>query len=940
MRLIAILPLIFLGAFWLGSQEYSIDFRKIDMADGLSHYNAHCFFAENDAIWIGTEDGLNYFDGFNWKYWKKEEGQISNNDVNELFRDDSGNFWLFSNALSRANGLLQSIDILEPGRDSAHTFEAYFGPSAPFKVEDIQHYFQGAKNELYFVTAHHFWQYTPEKAFHAIHLPKAFEPKGVFVDSMFYGLTDGYLTLINQSGWVLFMDAEPLPEVAELKVVGDKDQFWLWKHPYDPIEFRYNKKTDVYSRSLVELDSGFSSSEYQLLQYDEERKVCWIKRRQMVYAYDTDWEKLAEYPAIGGSSYLDQHSHLWVGRVGVTVLKLVKQPFKRYLYQDTKPGISPQDKYKCRGILDFRDHIIINTYRSTQVLNRESGEIIKSFPNLNRNFLVFEEDQKGIWLMRKTAYILDNELSKVSEIIPKESPEDKYWCHLKDHRGRLWFGGVGLSWFDGQKIRVFDQYNSFGELRNAVVLNLYKDRNGVIWVVSNQGLYILDPDRGVIDHFGKKRRDSRFLPANRFQHMYQDANGIYWLASEDQGLIRWDRSDGTFRVFDKSHGFLSNNIYAVYEDDFGFLWLSSFNGLIRFDKTQEKALVFTEEDGISCNEFNRISHWQAKDGRLFFGGQNGVTSFHPRDFLGGKKSQKNFDLWIKHKSVFGEKNYKDTLHNGDPLDLTNLDAGVNVIDLELACNNLFWTDRLHIQYALEKLEGGASVNLSRDYITSDNHVELFGMTPGNYMLKIQAIQTNGKPIGKELRIPIGIKRPFVQTPAFFALLVFGLLSIAWIAIRYRTSWLKRRAKVLEKLVEERTARILKDQKTIRSQAEQIAEMRDQLNEKDQLWLKQFENIINERLQDTNLDLPAIIEDMDIGRSHFFEKVKALTNMTPNQYIQERRLVRAKEMIEKGEADTIKQVALAVGIRRPSYFSKLFKERFGLLPSDFFRRHKN
>ena len=108
----------------------------------------------------------------------------------------------------------------------------------------------------------------------------------------------------------------------------------------------------------------------------------------------------------------------------------------------------------------------------------------------------------------------------------------------------------------------------------------------------------------------------------------------------------------------------------------------------------------------------------------------------------------------------------------------------------------------------------------------------------------------------------------------------------------------------------------------------------------EVWLEQFQAIIDERLPDANLGLPSIIDDMDISRSVFYEKVKSLTNMTPNQYIQELRLAKAKEMLDKGDVKTVKEVAHSVGINRPSYFSKLLKERFGILPSTYFRDHKN
>jgi len=70
-----------------------------------------------------------------------------------------------------------------------------------------------------------------------------------------------------------------------------------------------------------------------------------------------------------------------------------------------------------------------------------------------------------------------------------------------------------------------------------------------------------------------------------------------------------------------------NVLNAIYEDDFGFFWMSSDNGIIQFQKSTFKIKNHTTADGISHPEFNRISHFQAEDGTIYFGGLNGVTYF-------------------------------------------------------------------------------------------------------------------------------------------------------------------------------------------------------------------------------------------------------------------------------------------------------------------------
>ena len=232
------------------------------------------------------------------------------------------------------------------------------------------------------------------------------------------------------------------------------------------------------------------------------------------------------------------------------------------------------------------------------------------------------------------------------------------------------------------------------------------------------------------------------------------------------------------------------------------------------------------------------------------------------------------------------------------------------------------------------------LRISKENVSVNNHIELFGMKPGEYHLEVKAIKKSGKQLGQTIKIPLKIATPLTQTRSFWIFIAFALGISFWAFLKFRTAYLQKRKEELEKLVTERTEEILKSQKTITSQAEQIAEMREQLNRKDQLWLEQFQSIINERLEDPNLDLPSLIDDLDIGRSVFYEKVKTLTNMTPNQYIQELRLEKAKSILEEGSVKTVKEVSYSVGMNHPNYFSKLFKERFGISPSAYFRNQKN
>jgi AraC-like DNA-binding protein len=103
---------------------------------------------------------------------------------------------------------------------------------------------------------------------------------------------------------------------------------------------------------------------------------------------------------------------------------------------------------------------------------------------------------------------------------------------------------------------------------------------------------------------------------------------------------------------------------------------------------------------------------------------------------------------------------------------------------------------------------------------------------------------------------------------------------------------------------------------------------------EELWLVHLDNAIYQNINNIQLSADFMADFMGMSRAHFYRKISALTDLTPYQYIQDKRYNYARQLLEQGEVKSVKAVALAVGIRKVRYFSIQFKERFGQLPSEF------
>ena len=111
------------------------------------------------------------------------------------------------------------------------------------------------------------------------------------------------------------------------------------------------------------------------------------------------------------------------------------------------------------------------------------------------------------------------------------------------------------------------------------------------------------------------------------------------------------------------------------------------------------------------------------------------------------------------------------------------------------------------------------------------------------------------------------------------------------------------------------------------------------NDSDKDFLEKLDQIINQKLSDCNIPIDEVATEMAMGRSTFYQKVKGVTGLTPNDYIRTYRLKKAVTLFQKGET-RINEVCYRVGFSSPSYFTKRFSQQFGISPSDYLKKNKN
>jgi len=110
-----------------------------------------------------------------------------------------------------------------------------------------------------------------------------------------------------------------------------------------------------------------------------------------------------------------------------------------------------------------------------------------------------------------------------------------------------------------------------------------------------------------------------------------------------------------------------------------------------------------------------------------------------------------------------------------------------------------------------------------------------------------------------------------------------------------------------------------------------------MKEFEENWLKRINAFIDENLQNPNFQLMDLTKELGISTAQLYRRISKLTGISPNKYIRQIRLRKAKEILERGTYPTVRETAESVGYLQPEYFTKLFKKEFNILPKDILKK---
>lgn len=247
-----------------------------------------------------------------------------------------------------------------------------------------------------------------------------------------------------------------------------------------------------------------------------------------------------------------------------------------------------------------------------------------------------------------------------------------------------------------------------------------------------------------------------------------DGNEI-WLALHGGGIASYNISSHETRIYTREDGLANNSVYEILRDGSGKLWLSTNKGISRFDPVTEEWWNFDERDGLPIEEFNGNASYQTSDGEMLFGGMGGVVLWYP-DSIHRKQQSVSGKVMIHEIAVAGVDVFPDSAVYEKKL--ITLARGSSNVTFHFTCTDFLNSDRITFHYRLDGHDTGWVVTDHRQRLA--NYVNL---SPGKYTFHVEASDPGGKWLRKA-GLTIVIPPKYYQTWYFRILFLLAVLTAA------------------------------------------------------------------------------------------------------------------------------------------------------------------
>lgn len=768
------------GIAALFCQDYPVTFLGIE--NGLSNNAVMSIYQDhNGFLWFGTYDGLNRYDGYEFKTYHNiigDTNSLPNNTVFAIEGDALQQLWIggqkgasvYDQLLSTFRQLSYKPadrDIILPVSANVHRI----------KMTHDQHMLIGAQDaglilfnkgslsgrqvmleeggvQRYDVTAieqgsgdDFVWIFIQKKGLYKFDIAKA------------------ALTLCNNT----------ITQANSLRYMPGKG---LWVGTNTGL-FLYDIKNNGFSHNVLP-----SVSPVINILIDRDKKLWAATDGSGVFILDNNAAVAVHENELFGTAVVksnsvweileDREGRKWIGtlRGGISVIEPERKLFRHLTYNSSKPALA--DNFILSFCEDENQNVWIGTDGAgLRYWNRKDNSYKEYRHNQNDdksisgNFItcILRDTHNNIWASTWFSGINRfNAATGKFEHFNCFNPvtgttERNVWLLYEDAKKELWAGATNT----GSLYRFNREANRF-ELFDQTITDLQavtETTDGEFWGGNYSSLIKIDRNT---------KKHSSYPVGYTIRCIYEDKAKNFWVGTQEGGLLLFNRQTGDFTRYSVADGLPGNTILRILEDRNGGLWLSTYNGISRFDPSKKTFRNFSISDGLQSNQFSFNAGLVLSTGEFLFGGINGWNVFYPDQIKDERNTPPVFlsGIMVSNANIQANSSYVKQLQ-GNQIEAITLPYEKAVVSIDFLALAYTGADKINYAYRLEGWDK------DWNYVQKSRRANYAKLNEGSYIFKVKVTGANGK-WGNETRVlHIQVLPPWYRT--WWAYLA-GFLAVA------------------------------------------------------------------------------------------------------------------------------------------------------------------
>jgi signal transduction histidine kinase/DNA-binding response OmpR family regulator/streptogramin lyase len=790
--------LILLMGFYglVTAQEKPVKF--LDISDGLSNNSVTTIFQDSDGyMWFGSYDGLNRYDGYNFKVFRNrinDKKSLLFNTIYNIEGDSNKNLWI-----GGSNG----VCIYNKSTASFHSVRYISLNKKSQILKDIIHQIRTVSKNLVLVASQNLGLIAFENAsFIGNHIPLVmlgnrnfvynYDPLAIEDDkknaSCWVYVRNVGLCKYTYNSKKLNVVFKFSLEVKAMKMNNDGN---LWIGTDEGL-FLCNTKTGVLSENYFSNKCIVSG-----IHLEKEGEIWLTTDGCGIYQILGKSKKAVPYNTIKNnqlaksnsvwSLYKDKSGNKWFGslRGGVSMLSNTPKYFKS-VRDNAK---DPAENFILSFCEDEKNNLWVGTDGAgLKYWDRKSDTYVNYSNKLSSSFItgIIRDNNNDIWISTWAGGV--NRINKSNNTVTQFScynpltrqNEKNIWLVYKDSKTNIWASATNEG-----ALYLFDRAANRFVLFDKSVTNLQcltETTDGKIWGGNYSNLYSIEKE---------SRKINKIAIGKPVRCIHEDKDKNLWLGTQEGGLLLFNRKTNTFKRLTTDDGLPSNTILRLLEDKEGNLWMSTYNGICRFDKKRKTFRNFSVNDGLQSNQFSFNAGIKLSTGEFLFGGINGFNIFFPEAVKSFNQENNVLlsDFYVNNQPVEDSKVEVASDKNQSKIKQVSLEYDQTTLSLEFVAIDYNNADKINYAYFLDGWDE------QWNYVGQARKANYSRLPEGKYTFKVKTTNFKGGWNKEVSLVTIEVLPPWYRTWWAYSLYLLSVVGILFAYLQYSKNKEKLKYKV-------------------------------------------------------------------------------------------------------------------------------------------------